>query len=119
MLGEPDLAVGLRPQIQEALDHAGGQRTIEDLYAAVLLGQMQLWLSPDGRAAHFTELVQYPRLKCLRVVISAGDLSTLRDMTPRIARWALRQQCTRAEYIGRPGWSRVMKWHKAGEWCWF
>lgn len=119
MLGEPDLAIGLRPQIQAALDHAGGQYAIEDLYCAVLLNRMQCWLAPKGEAVHFTELVQYPRLKSLRVLVSAGDIQALLAMTPNIARWALNtQQCTRVEYIGRPGWARVLGWRKAGEWCW-
>ena len=119
MLGEPELAIGLRPQIQAALDHGGNQRTIEDLYAAVLTGSLQLWLHPSGRAAYFTEIVQHPRVKSLFVLISAGDLDVLVSMIPDIARWALNtQHCARVEYFGRPGWAKVLGWYKAGEWCW-
>ena len=109
MLGEPESSIHLRPQIQKALDHAGNVLRIEDLYAHVLAGSMQLWLSHSGDAIMFTEIVCYPQLKAIRATIAAGHLESLLAMTPRIAQWAAGIGCTRAEFIGRPGWLRVWR----------
>lgn len=110
MLGEPPSAIPLRPLIQASLDHGGNALALEDLYAAVLTGAMQLWLAPAGEAALFTEIIDYPRLRALHVVISAGKLNALKDLTPVMLRWARdTQHCTRAQYTGRPGWLRILK----------
>ena len=109
MLGEPEAAIRLRPQIQKALDHAGNVLSIEDIYAHVLAGSMQLWLSQSGDAIMLTEIICYPRIKAIRATIAAGHLESLLAMTPRIARWAADIGCSRAEFIGRPGWLRVWR----------
>jgi len=110
VLGEPAAAAPLRPTIQRALAHAGNERTIEDLYCACLTGAMQSWLAPSADAIVFTEVVCYPRLKALRVTIAAGRMTTIDDMIPHIARWALAQDCTRVEFTGRHGWPRMLRW---------
>lgn len=107
MLGEPPAAIPLRPQILEALDRAGNLMTIEDLYGFVLCGAVQLWMTDDARACMFTEIVTHPRVKAICSMYTAGDLQAALSMVPRIAKWALEQGCTRAEFFGRPGWSRV------------
>lgn len=133
MLGEPASCIPLRPLIQRALDRAGNVMTIEDLYTFVLTGAVQLWLAPDtldmytdggievrtlntpqgsrmapsATACMFTELVTYPRVKAIRSMYTAGNMRDAMAMIPRMARWALTQGCTRAEFAASPGWMRV------------
>lgn len=107
MLGEPSWAIPLRDKVQAALDHAGNVMMIEDLYAFVLTGDMQIWTDEKNSAILVTEVVCYPRLKAIRSVITAGSLDGVKKVVPRIALWALQQGCDRAELVGRFGWKRV------------
>lgn len=113
MLGEPTHVSHLRPLIQRALDRAGNVMTIEDLYGFVLTGVVQLWTTPaetydaPATACMFTEFVYYPRVKAIRSMYTAGNMRDAMDMIPRMARWALTQGCTRAEFAASPGWLRV------------
>lgn len=118
MLGEPASCIPLRPLIQRALDRAGNVMTIEDLYAFVLTDAVQLWTAPEepftspAAACMFTELVTYPRVKAIRSMYTAGNMRDAMAMVPRMARWALSQGCTRAEFAASPGWMRVAKGRK-------
>lgn len=112
MLGEPSSLIPIRPLVQRALDRAGNVMTIEDLYTLVLTGASQLWLSPNSTACMFTELVYYPRLKAIRSMYTAGNMRDAMAMIPRMARWALEQGCTRAEFAASPGWLRVANGRK-------
>lgn len=113
MLGEPTELIPLRPKIQIALDRAGNVMTVEDLYAFVLAGAVQLWATPAElydlpiTACMFTEIVHYPRVKAIRSMYTAGNMRDAMAMIPRMARWALTQGCTRAEFAASPGWLRV------------
>lgn len=111
MLGEPSGAVHLREQIQRALDHAGNALLIEDLYAFVLTGAVQAWLSNDNSGIIFTEIICYPRIKAVRGIVSAGRLQAILSLIPEVAAWAMKMGCVRAEFVGRRGWSRVMARH--------
>lgn len=113
MLGEPSSLIPLRPLIQRALDRAGNVMTLSDLYTFVLTGAVQLWTPPTesldspATACMFTELVHYPRIKAIRSMYTAGNMRDAMAMIPRMARWALEQGCTRAEFAASPGWLRV------------
>lgn len=113
MLGEPSGLIHLRPLVQLALDRAGNVMTLSDLYTFVLTGAVQLWRAPDelldtpSTACMFTELVCYPRVKAIRSMYTAGNMRDAMAMIPRMARWALDQGCTRAEFAASPGWMRV------------
>lgn len=113
MLGEPTHLIHLRPLIQRALDRAGNVMTIEDLYTFVLTGAVQLWTAPEyplaspSTACMFTELVNYPRVKAIRSMYTAGSMRDAMAMIPRMARWALSVGCERAEFAASPGWMRV------------
>lgn len=133
VLGEPSSLIPLRPLIQRALDRAGNVMTLSDLYTFVLTGAVQLWVTPDtidvysgdadnlrtlntlqrsrmaptATACMFTELVHYPRVKAIRSMYTAGNMRDAMAMIPRMARWALTQGCTRAEFAASPGWLRV------------
>lgn len=117
MLGEPVWAIPLRDKVQAALDHAGNVMMIEDLYAFVLMGDMQLWTDEKKSAILITEVVCYPRLKAIRSVITAGSLDGVKEVIPHISQWAIQQGCERAELIGRIGWRRVLgnKWRHHAE----
>lgn len=113
MLGEPPHVTHLRPLVQRALDRAGNVMTLADLYGFVLTGAVQLWTTPSDHydssatACMFTEFVHYPRVKAIRSMYTAGSMRDAMAMIPRMARWALDQGCTRAEFAASPGWLRV------------
>lgn len=109
MLGEPAHVAHLRPLIQSALDRGGNLRTIEDLYASVLTGAMQLWVADDASAVLFTELAVLPRAKIVRTLIAAGELKGVLSLQSRVAKWALGLGFTRTEITGSPAWMRLLR----------
>lgn len=94
-----------RKQIDAALGYAGGTHTFEDVAALVKSGEVQAWYAPQS--VLITELVEYPRLKMCNVFLAGGDLKEIEAMTPDVERWAIAQGCTRAQLIGRRGWSKT------------
>jgi hypothetical protein len=95
------------PKLEKALETAGGTHTVADVLAAVERGDMQIW--PGRRSVLVTELVQYPRLRAVRVFAGAGDLGELLEMERAIAEWGAAQGCQRIEGFGRLGWRRALQ----------
>lgn len=95
------------PKLEKALEAAGGTHTLADVLAAVERGDMQFW--PGRRSVLVTELVQYPRLRAVRVFAGAGDLTEMRAMEAVVAAWGREQGCNRIEGFGRIGWLRALK----------
>lgn len=125
MLGEPFACFHLRQKIEKALAYDGNVMGIENLYAAVLTGKMQLWGWADGSplsaeylwtpartmvrpdSVNFTEIMCYPDVRAVRSYLAAGTLSGIKAMTPFIIEWAKSIGCTRAEFCGRHGWAKL------------
>lgn len=107
------------PLIARALEHADGRYALEDVLAALLARDMQLWIAIDTRsmaieAACVTEIVAYPREKRCGLVFCAGRRSErwLRHLD-EIGDWAREQGCEALELQGRPGWERLLRdWRK-------
>lgn len=106
------------PQLQKALDYAGNTHTVDDVRAAVARGEMQVW--PGNLSVMFTEVIQYPQVKAVRVFAGYGDLKELRKMEGAAAAWAISMGCTRLEGFGRIGWLRALKskGYQARVFCW-
>ena len=96
-----------QPHIEAALAYAGDTHEIQDIQEACLIGEAHLWTSENSAAV--TEIIQYPRLRSVRIWLAGGDLAELRDdIRPRIETYARREGAGRIEIAGRPGWKRAL-----------
>lgn len=107
------------PMVGRAVEHADGRYDIDDVLAALLARDMQLWLAVDSRsmaveAACVTEIVAYPREKRCGLVFCAGrDMNRWLRHLSEIGDWAREQGCVALELQGRPGWERRLRdWQK-------
>lgn len=105
------------PYIKRALDHASGEMLPEDMRAACMNKDMQLWLISHGErvvGASTTELVVYPRRKHCRIITLAGSHAEdwAADADKLIVAWAREQGCDAVETINRRGF--IPKLEKAG-----
>jgi hypothetical protein len=117
--GVPAAAVPLlwpcaRRFVERALDEGGGHLLAEDVLAALLRREMQLWvLRRDGSVvgALVTEIVRWPRRSVCRLAL-AGAEDGLREewlsWRGLIERWARAEGCDAMEIYGRPGWARIV-----------
>lgn len=106
----------VRPFIERALAEGAGHFAPEDIRAALLRRDMQLWIvrRPDRSAAGalVTEIVAYPRLKVCRLVLAAAADGGREDWLPWrrfVEDWARVQGCQAMELYGRPGWARIVR----------
>jgi hypothetical protein len=93
-----------RDYIEEALDHADGSHSFEDVKAAVDEGQLFFWSGPNS--VIITEIIEYPQYKTLHFFIAGGKLAELEAMYPLVEEWGRTQGCDRATLAGRKGWER-------------
>jgi hypothetical protein len=95
-----------RRYIEDALATGWQGHTYEDVCRGVEDEMMQIWTRPD--AAIVTQVIQYPQFMQLYVFLAGGNLATLEQMAPEIEEWGrVEHGCTRAVFIGRPGWQRT------------
>jgi hypothetical protein len=107
-------------QLRRACDRADGRYAVDDVLAALLRREMQLWIAvnrsdPDRiEAVCVTEIVNYPQEKRCGLVFCAGrNPGHWLDHLDGIATWARAQGCTALELQGRPGWERLLEgWEK-------
>ena len=98
--------------VADALEHADGEMEIEDVLRYVLGGNWILWTVVDDHkiiASAVTEVVEYPRLRALRVITLGGR--NMKKWLPEILTvWEQHAKeigCHRLEASGRKGWSRA------------
>lgn len=94
----------IRRQIERALVYAGGSHTVDDVIEQCHRGEMQMW--EGTQSVVVTQILTYPRLKELCFFIAAGKMSEMQRLGPIIWAWGKEQGCTRAVFVGRPGWAR-------------
>ncbi len=95
-----------RHWIEDALVHAGGTHTIEDVEDGIAKGEYQFWAG--NRAAIVTNISDMPRQRILTYWLIGGDLKELQnEMEPKITDWARRSGCAKVIGIGRKGFERV------------
>lgn len=98
-----------RKQIESALKYSGGTHLFEDIVEAVSEGRMQMWVN-DATIA-ITEIIVYPRKKCLNVFLAGGNRDRLFEMIDSAWEWGRGNGCTAMTLAGRKGWMRLMKQH--------
>ena len=122
-LARPEEAVHLWPQVERALagtfDLVKDTHYPTDVLAAILTGQMFLFVALDGEevkgacVAHFT---LYPRMKALTEFLVGGKdmpswIGAMEEATEGFARAS---GCARCEAGGRAGWAGVTRYRKVG-----
>jgi hypothetical protein len=94
----------LRHHVEAALEYSGGTHNFDDVTEMVEKQQLQLWPAKDSVV--LTEIIVYPRLKCLHYFLAGGDLDELSRMRPLIESWGKSVGCTRVTLSGRKGWQK-------------
>jgi hypothetical protein len=118
----PEHAVLLWPQVEPllrpALATTEGCYEPVDILAAILKGQMQLWISwNDGvEAAMVTEIIAYPRRRGCRVFLIGGrNLKRWSEkFSAAVEAYARAQGCSFMEGGARLGWVRVGGYRNIG-----
>ncbi len=109
-----------RPLVARAADRSDGRYRADDVLAARLRREMQLWVAVDRsdperiEALCVTEIAAYPQEKRCGLVFCAGrDAARWISHLDDIAAWARAQGCAALEFQGRTGWERLLKgWEK-------
>ena len=99
-----------REYIEGALEYSGGTHDYEDIVRGVYDKKMQFWPAED--ACLVTEIITYPKIKCLNIFLGGGNLKTLKDMHDSVEAFGKMVGCTRVTISGRNGWARVFKGFK-------
>lgn len=109
----------VEPELRRACARSDGRYAAEDVRAALLARDMQLWIAVGaaGRGIEsvcVTELVKYPQEKRCGLVFCAGRRpERWLHHLDEIAGWARAQGCAALELQGRPGWEKLLPgWEK-------
>lgn len=98
--------------LARALTYSGGTHTVQDVLDGVESGEFQLW--EGQRSILVTKLMQHPQLLEAFVFLAAGDMREIESLYPTVLDWAKSKGCTRASFLGRPGWERTFLTRDAG-----
>lgn len=101
----------VKPFIEQALEESPNDYTSQDIYEAVLLRDMQLWVWKENEkiiAALVTELRDFPRKKICTLVLGAGAGLDIWKDDDAIFRWAKERGCHSVEIFGRRGWGKAL-----------
>jgi hypothetical protein len=99
----------LQRRLKKALAVGGNTHEPEDVAAAVERGEMQAWVNGDSLV--ITEVVHYPRVSVVNIVIAVGKLSEVMALQPAIEGFAREHKCQALRMEGRKGWERVLPHH--------
>lgn len=95
-----------KPHIEAALEYTGGTHDLIDIYEGLYKGTMQLW--PAEKSCLVTEIINYPKMKCLNIFLGGGDLTEIMSMHEDVIRWAKDQGCSALNMTGRFGWKKPL-----------
>ena len=95
-----------KPYIEAALEYTGGTHDIIDIYEGLYKGTMQLW--PAEKSCLVTEIINYPKMKCLNIFLGGGDLTEIMSMHEDVILWAKDQGCSALNMTGRFGWKKPL-----------
>jgi hypothetical protein len=113
----------VRAFIDAALVRTGGRFLAGDVLDLLLNGKVRLWVSWNDEekqvdAAIVTEIIQYPRLRELRIWLVGGRnmKAWFADAEALIAEFARDKGCAMMASGGRHGWLRVIgaEWRQTG-----
>ena len=96
-----------RALLERALAHSQGTHLWEDIVEAVEEKDMFFW--PGKRSAAITEVLDFPRKRCMHIFLAAGDMEELKQMEPCFVEFAKHFECDFVSLSGRAGWQRSLK----------
>ena len=96
-----------RALLERALAHSQGTHLWEDIVEAVEEKDMFFW--PGKRSAAITEVLDFPRKRCMHIFLAAGDMEELKEMEPCFVEFAKHFECDFVSLSGRAGWQRSLK----------
>lgn len=99
----------LQKRLRKALAVGGDTHDPQDIAAAIERGEMQAWVNGDSLV--ITEVVHFPRLSVVNIVIAVGSLSEVMSLQPAIEDFARQHNCAALRMQGRKGWERVLPHH--------
>lgn len=99
----------LQKRLKKALAVGGNTHDPQDIAAMVEAGKMQAWVNGDSLV--ITEVMHYPRVSVVNIVIAVGRLSEVMSLQPAIEDFAREQKCAALRMEGRKGWERVLPHH--------
>ena len=99
--------------ISSALDHSCGELSTQDVYKRLHEETMGLLVVHDNgiKAACVVDFIDYPQITALRVVALSGSGMDewLSDLLDFLDKWAVENNMSRIEQMGREGWVRKLK----------
>jgi hypothetical protein len=99
--------------LEKALRYSDGKYNLDDIYNALCLRDMQLWLGfDDGKlvAVCVTQIVTFPRKKILFLLLASGiNFKKWQHLTHDMVAFAKENNCDAVELYGRPGWEKMGK----------
>lgn len=95
-----------RELIEQALRHAGGTHSFEDVAAGVADGRFQFWPAPHSVVV--TEILQFPQRKVAHCFLAAGRMEEIQIQRRWLEDWARMCGCESVTIAGRSGWERVL-----------
>jgi hypothetical protein len=102
----------VKDDIDLALKGSYSNTTANDLYERILTKNVQLWALHDGNlsAVMTTEIINYDRLKSVRIITVTGKDSELwlDVLIDTISRWGAENGAESIEFCGRRGWEKVL-----------
>ena len=101
--------VAAKPRLQAALDRAGGEYDLDDIWDMVARRDAQLW--HNEAFSGVTQVVIYPRKKVVLVHLAGGDLDALLEAAGPggdLEKFAKIVGADGIEIQGRRGWVRAM-----------
>ncbi len=112
------LVPALLPYLAKSEMRSDGRVSKDDLLRLILNDLLQLWVVHENTDIHGffgLEVKMYPRCKMLTVqycAMETGTLAAVEDDMMRLAEdIALKSGCAGIEFIGRPGWKKVVDDH--------
>jgi hypothetical protein len=102
--------------IVSALNHGGVFLVAEQVWSALLLGQMTLWLAVDEQeqvhACAVTQVIQYPKIRaCNYIVVGGREMDSWFHLITGIEDHAKSAGCECMESISRPGMAKKAREH--------
>lgn len=112
------LVPALLPYLDKSVKWSAGRVTADDLLRLMLTDMLQLWAVHEGQTVHGffgLEVKTYPQCKMLTIQYCAmhtGTLEIVEEEMMRIAEDIAKQSgCAGVEFIGRPGWKKIVDDH--------
>jgi len=111
-----DVVPQVLPYIKVSEEWTRGRSTATDLLSFIFSGRMQLWVALDDQKIYghlISEVKQYRQCKMFVVQHCAMEPHTFELVEDQVfdlcIRYAKDAGCAGVEFVGRPGWSKMMR----------